>query len=68
MRPSSYAEFVLALYRLQLASLEATAVLWWAAGWELWLPRGAVPRRPGPSLAEMARETRRDTYYGDGAT
>jgi hypothetical protein len=67
VRPSSSAEFVLALHRLQLAALEATAELWWASGRELWMPRGAVPRRSGPSLAEMVRETKSDTYDGDSA-
>ncbi len=52
------------LYRLQLSAAETVAAWWWAAMLELWLPRN-VARRPGPSLAEMIRETRRDTFQSD---
>jgi hypothetical protein len=55
-----------ALYRLQLSAMEATAAFWWTAVRELWLPRRGAARRsearPGPSLAQMLRETRQDTY------
>jgi hypothetical protein len=48
------------LYRLQLSAAETAAALWWAAMRELWLPHTVARRRPGPSLAEMVRETRQD--------
>ena len=67
MRPSNFFALSWTLYRLQLSAMEATAAIWWTAGRELWLPRGARRRRPGPTLAEMLRETRQDTYQSDDA-
>ena len=61
-----YFALTCALYRLQLSAMEATVAIWWTMGIELWLPRRKATRRsearPGPSLAEMLRETRQDTY------
>jgi hypothetical protein len=64
--PSNFFALTWSLYHLQLSAMEATAAIWWTAGRELWLPRRWAARRsearPGPSLAEMLRETRQDTY------
>ena len=69
MTPPDFFALTWSLYRLQGSALEVTAAFWWTAGRELWLPRrGAVRRseaRQGPSLAEMLRETRHDTYQSD---
>ncbi len=66
MRPEDLFALSWTLYRLQLSAAETAAAWWWAAMLELWLPRN-VARRPGPTLAEMVRETRRDTFEsGEG--
>ena len=69
MSPPDFFALTWSLYRLQLSAMEATAVFWWTAGIELWLPRSGAARcseaKPGPSLAEMLRETRQDTYQTD---
>ncbi len=72
MRPEALFALSWALYRLQLSTAQiATAfatALWWAAMrelWLLWLPPKVAQRRPGPSLAEMVRETRQDTFHSD---
>ena len=69
MSPPDFFALTWSLYRLQLSAMEATAAFWWTAGRELWLPRSGDARRsearPGPSLAEMLRETRQDTYQTD---
>ena len=66
MTPSDFFALMWSLHRLQLSAMEATAAIWWTMGSELWLPRREATRRsearPGPSLAEMLRETRQDTY------
>ncbi len=71
MTPPDFFALTWSLYRLQLSAMEATTVFWWTAGRELWLPRGGAARRsearPGPSLAEMLRETRQDTYQTEDA-
>jgi hypothetical protein len=63
--PPDFFALTWSLYRLQLSAMEATAAFWWTAG----LPRSGAARRseakPGPSLAEMLRETRQDTYQTD---
>ena len=64
MRPEDLFALSWALYRLQLSAARTAAAWWGAAMLELWLLRN-VARRPGPSLAEMARETRRDTFESD---
>jgi hypothetical protein len=64
MRPDDLFALTWALYRLQLSTAQTTAVWWWAVVRMLWLPQGAV-RRPGPSLAQMVRETRQDTFESD---
>jgi hypothetical protein len=62
VRPEDLFALPLAVYRLQL-SAAATAVAWWyVVVRALWLPREA---RPGPSLAELVQETRRDTFESD---
>jgi hypothetical protein len=61
VRPEDPFALSWALYRLQLSAVEAAAAWWWSAMLELWLPRN-VARRPGPSLAEMVRETREDAF------
>jgi hypothetical protein len=65
MRPGDVFALYWTLYRLQLSAAEATGALWWATMRELWLPRTVARRRLGPSLAEMFRETRRDTFESD---
>jgi hypothetical protein len=64
--PRDFFALTWSLYCLQLSAMEATAAIWWTMGSELWLPRSGAARRsearPGPSLAEMLRETRQDTY------
>ena len=71
MTPADFFSLTWSLYRLQLSAMEATAVFWWTAGRELWMPRSGAARRsearPGPSLAEMLRETRQDTYQTEDA-
>ncbi len=64
MRPEDFFALSWTLYRLQLSAAETVAAWWWAAMLELWLPRN-VARRPGPTLAEMVWETRRDTFESD---
>ena len=64
MRPEDIFALSWTLYRLQLSAAETAAAWWWAAMLELWLPRN-VARRPGTTLAEMVRETRRDTFQSD---
>ncbi len=64
MRPEDLFALSWTLYRLQLSAAGTAAAWWWAAMLELWLPRN-VARRPGPTLAEMVRETRRDTFESD---
>ena len=64
MRPEDFFALSWVLYRLQLSAMETATAWWWAAMLELWLPRD-VARRPGPSLAEMVRETRQDTFESD---
>ena len=64
MRPEDLFGLSSTLYRLQISAARAAAAWWWAAMLELWLPRN-VARRPGPTLAEMVRETRRDTFQSD---
>lgn len=65
MRPEDLFALSWTLYRLQLSTAEIAAAWWWAAVRELWLPRRAARRRPGPSLAEMVRESRQDTFQTD---
>jgi hypothetical protein len=65
VRPDDLFALYWTLYRLQLSAAETTAALWWAALRELWLPHTVARRRPGPSLAEMVRETRADTFQCD---
>ncbi len=65
MSPSGFFALTWSLYRLQLVAIEATTAMWWTAGYQLWLPRGAMRRRSAPTLAEMLRETRQDTYQTD---
>ena len=69
MTPPDFFALTWSLYRLQLSAMQATAAFWWTEGIELWQPRSGVARRsearPGPSLAEMLRETRQDTYQTD---
>ena len=66
MTPPDFFALMWSLHRLQLSAMEATAAIWWTMGSELWLPRSGAARRseagPGPSLSEMLRETRQDTY------
>ena len=65
MRPDDLFAIWTAAYRLQLSTVEATTAWWWAMLRELWLPRKVARQRPGPSLAEMVRETRQDTFQSD---
>jgi hypothetical protein len=66
VRPDEFFALSWTLYRLQLSAVETAAALWWASVWELWLPRKVARRaRKGPSLAEMVRETREDTFQSD---
>jgi hypothetical protein len=65
VRPEDFFALWIAAYRLQLSTMETATVWWWAAQRELWLPREVARRRPGPSLAEMIRETRQDTFESD---
>ncbi len=65
VRPEDFFALSWTLYRLQLATAAVSAAFWWATVRELWLPRGVARRRAGPSLAEMVRETRQDTFQSD---
>ena len=65
MRPQDLFALSWTLYRLQLSAAETPVAGWWAAMFVLWVPPRKVARRPGPSLAEMVRETRRDTFDSD---
>ena len=65
MRPEDLLGLCWTLYSLQHSAAETAAAFWWVAMFELWLPRDKVARRPGPSLAEMVRETRQDTFQSD---
>jgi len=64
VRPEDLFALSWTLYRLQLSAAETAAALWWATVRALWLPYEAA-LRPGPSLAEMVRETRRDMFESD---
>ena len=65
MRPGDLLALSWALYRLQLSAAKTTAAWWTVAVGTLWMPREAA-RSSGPSLARMVRETRQDTFEGDG--
>ncbi len=66
MRPEDFFALSWTLYRLQLATAETAAALWWAAVREMWLPREvARSARKSPSLGEMVRKTREDTFQSD---
>ena len=64
MRPEDLFALSWTLYRLQLSAAK-TATAWWSMVIrEMWMPR-KEPSRPGPSLAQMVRETRQDTFESD---
>lgn len=65
MRPNDLFALYWKLYRLQLSAAQTAAAFWWTAMRELWLPHKVAQRRLGPSLAEMVRETRQDTFQSD---
>ena len=65
MRPEDLFALSWTLYRLLLSAVETAAAWCWAVMLELWLPRHEVRLRSGPSLAQMVRETRRDTFESD---
>jgi hypothetical protein len=64
MRPGDVFALSWALYRLQLSAAKTTAAWGEVAGRTLWMPREEA-RSSGPSLAQMVRETRQDTFEGD---
>ena len=64
MRPGDVFAFYWTLYRLQLSAAKTAAAWWTVAVRTLGMPR-EEERSSSPSLAQMVRETRQDTFEGD---